>query len=128
MNPEVIGVMIPIFGIVFGIGIAVVAIVTSHREKLKRAELRHLERMSALEKGIELAPEPDYDAPRQRTGSLRNGVMFILVGIVLYFALARVSGDDVALFGLLPVAIGVANVVAWLVESRKKKELAGSSR
>jgi hypothetical protein len=122
MEPEYVGVWIPIIGIVFGVGIAAVSIVSSHREKVKRAELRHLERMAAIEKGIELAPEPDFDAPRQRTGSLRSAVMFILVGIVLYFALTRVADDDVALFGLLPVAIGAAGLIAWLVESRKKKD------
>lgn len=122
MDEEIIALLIPIFGIVFGIGIAVVAIVVGHREKLKRAELRHRERMAALEKGIDLPPEPDVDADRARTGSLKSGVMGILIGIVLYFALDRVASEDVALFGLIPAAVGAANLVAWLVESRRKKD------
>jgi hypothetical protein len=121
MQEENIALLIPIFGIVFGIGIAVVAIIAGHREKLKRAELRHRERMAALEKGIELPPEPDFDADRQRTGSLKSGVMGILIGIVLYFALDRVADDDVALFGLIPAAVGAANLIAWFAEARKKK-------
>jgi tetrahydromethanopterin S-methyltransferase subunit B len=121
MDEELIPLLIPIFGIVFGVGIAVVAIIVGHREKLKRAELRHRERMAALEKGIELPAEPDLDADRQRTGSLKSGVMGILIGIVLYFALDRVADDDVALFGLIPAAVGAANLVAWIVEARRRK-------
>jgi len=121
MEEESVALLIPIFGIVFGIGIAVVAIVVGHREKVKRVELRHRERMAALEKGIELAPEPDFDADRQRTGSLKSGIMGVLVGIVLYFAIGRVADDDVALFGLVPAAVGAANLIAWFVESRRRK-------
>lgn len=120
MDEEIIALLIPIFGIVFGIGIAVVAIVVGHREKLKRVELRHRERMAALEKGIDLAPDPDFDADRQRMGSLKSGIMGIFIGIVLYFALGRVADDDIALFGLIPAAIGAANLIAWIVESRKR--------
>jgi hypothetical protein len=126
-DEEIVALMIPIFGIVFGIGIAVVAIIVGHREKVKRAELRHRERMAALEKGIELAPEPDFDADRQRTGSLKSGIMGVLIGIVLYFALQRVADDDIALFGLIPAAVGTANLIAWFVEARKKKEVEKSA-
>jgi hypothetical protein len=119
MDEDLIALLIPIFGIVFGVGIAFAAITYSHREKLKRAELRHRERMAAIERGMEIPPEPDYDAPRPRTGSLRSGVMGILIGVVLYFALDRVADAEVALFGLIPAAVGAANLVAWLVESRK---------
>jgi hypothetical protein len=120
MSEELLALFIPILGIVFGVGIAVVAIVVGHREKVKRAELRHLERMAALEKGIELAPEPDVDADRRSTGSLKSGVMGVFIGIVLYFALQRVADADVALFGLIPAAVGAANLIAWMVEARKK--------
>lgn len=121
MQEENIALLIPIFGIVFGVGIAVVAIVVGHREKVKRAELRHRERMAALEKGIELAPEPDFEADRRSTGSLKSGVMGILIGIVLYFALQSVADADVALFGLIPAAVGAANLIAWFAESKRKR-------
>lgn len=120
MDESLIALLIPIFGIVFGVGIAVVSIIVGHREKVKRADLRHRERMAALEKGIDLAPDPDFDADRQRMGSLKSGLMGILIGIVLYFALGRVADDDIALFGLIPAAIGAANLIAWIVESRKR--------
>jgi hypothetical protein len=120
MDEEIVALMIPIFGIVFGIGIAVVAISLGHREKVRRAELRHRERMAAIERGLEIPPdaEPEY---RSRTTGLKSGISGLLIGIVLYFALERVADADVAMFGLIPAAVGIANLAGWFVESRRKK-------
>ncbi len=120
MREELLALFIPLFGIVFGVGIAVVAIITGHREKVKRAELRHRERLAALEKGIELPPEPDFDVAHKRAGSLRSALMGLFVGIVLYFALRAVADEDVALFGLIPAAVGIANLISYFVEARRK--------
>ena len=119
MREELLALFIPILGIVFGVGVAIVSIVTGHRERVKRAELRHRERIAALEKGIDLPPEPEVDAPNKRAGSLKSGLMGLFIGIVLYFALRQVAGDDVALFGLIPAAIGVANLISYFVEKKK---------
>ena len=86
---------------------------------MKRAELRHRERIAALEKGIELPPEPDFDARNKRAGSLKSGLMGVFVGVVLYFALRASRRRDVALFGLIPAAVGIANLIAYFVESKK---------
>jgi hypothetical protein len=111
--------MIPILGIVLGVGIAIVAILTSHREKLKRAELRHRERIAALEKGMELPPDAE---PEPRKGSaLRSGLVSLFIGIVLYFALLELVGSDVALFGLVPAAIGLGSLISYFIEERKAK-------
>ena len=121
-----IGVLIPLFGIVFGIGIAVVAIITKHRQDLQRNELRHRERLAAIEKGIELPPELAADngnggggGDAKRGNYLRTGLTTLFVGIVLYFALHELVGDEVALFGLIPAAVGVANLIFYFVEGRK---------
>jgi cadmium resistance protein CadD (predicted permease) len=55
----------------------------------------------------------------KKTGGLRSGLAGLLVGIVLYLALRAVADEDVALFGLIPAAIGLANLVSYFVESRK---------
>jgi hypothetical protein len=97
MDIEKMALLIPILGIVLGVGVAVVAIVTSHREKQKRAELRHRERLAAIEKGIELPLDPDPDAEPKKSGSsLKTGLINLFLGIVLYIAIAEVAGDDVA--------------------------------
>ena len=122
MDNDNVAVMIPIFGIVFGIAVAIVAIVTSHRQKMQRADLRHKERLAAIDKGLELPPEtedPEDAGKRSRSGSLRSGLIGLGVGIVLYFALDRVAGEEVALFGLIPAAIGLANLIFYFIEGRK---------
>ena len=128
MYGDLIALMIPIFGIVFGVGVAIVAIVTSYRERVKRAELRHRERITALERGIELPPEPEVDPWSKRAGSLKNGLMGLFIGIVLYFALREVADDDVALFGLIPAAVGLANLIAYFVEAKKNGNGASAKR
>ncbi|HEU4515816.1 MAG TPA: DUF6249 domain-containing protein [Steroidobacteraceae bacterium] len=126
MDIEKMALLIPILGIVLGVGVAVVAIVTSHREKQKRAELRHRERLAAIEKGIELPLDPDPDAEPKKSGSsLKTGLINLFLGIVLYIAIAEVAGDDVALFGLIPAAIGVGSLISYFVEGRRKN---GSAR
>ena len=78
MDIEHMALMIPILGIVMGVGIAIIAILTAHREKQKRVELRHRERLAAIEKGIELAPDPEPDAGVKKTSSLKSGLSGVL--------------------------------------------------
>jgi hypothetical protein len=120
MEIEQMALLIPIVTIVLGVGIAIVAIIASHREKQKRAELRHRERLAAIEKGIELPPDPDSEPPPKKGNALKSGLINLFVGIVLYVAIAAVAGDDVALFGLIPAAIGVGTLISYFVEGRKK--------
>ena len=122
MEVEVVAVLIPIFGIVFGIGIAAIAIIARHRQDLQRNELRHKERLAALEKGIELPPDPvpeNGSGPR-RSNALRSGLIGLFVGVVLYFALDELLDHDMALFGLLPAAVGLANLIYWFIEGHRK--------
>lgn len=119
MGIEYMALMIPILGIVLGVAIAIIAIVTSHREKLKRAELRHRERLAAIEKGIELPLDPEPDADAAKGSSLKSGLSGLLIGVVLYFALREVADSDVALFGLIPAAFGLASLISYFVEGRK---------
>ncbi|HWN05741.1 MAG TPA: DUF6249 domain-containing protein [Steroidobacteraceae bacterium] len=119
MDIEVLALLIPISMIVLGVATAIVAIVTSHRRRLQRDDMRHKERMAAIEKGMELPPDPVETGPGAKTGGLRSGIGGILVGVVLYLALRGVADEDVALFGLIPAAIGIASLVSWLVEGRR---------
>jgi hypothetical protein len=119
MDIEQMALLIPMLAIVLGVGIAIVAILTSHREKLKRAELRHRERITAIEKGMEVPPDAE---PEPRKGSsLKSGLISLFIGVVLYFALLDLVGSDVALFGLLPAAIGIGSLIAYFVEERRAR-------
>jgi hypothetical protein len=119
MDVEQMALMIPILGIVLGVTIAIIAIVTSHREKVKRAELRHRERLAAIEKGIELPLDPEPEADVKKGGALKSSLSGIFIGVVLYIALREVADPDIALFGLIPAAFGVAGLISYFVEGRK---------
>lgn len=121
MDTEHIALLIPIIAIILGVGVAIVAIIASHREKVQRVESRHRERLAAIEKGIEVPADAAEIEPRRRD-NLRNGLIGLFVGIVLYFALDAVADEGVALFGLIPAAVGVANLIAHFVDRRKKNE------
>jgi hypothetical protein len=118
MDVEQMALLIPILGIVLGVAAGIVAIVSSHREKLKRVELRHRERLAAIEKGLELPPDAYADAQPKKPVTLRNGLSGLFVGILLYFGLYELVGSEVALFGLIPAAYGIATLISYFVESR----------
>src|SRR4029079_13890093 len=102
-------VFIPIVAIVMGIGIGMLAIRSEHKRKAQLLEQNHRERMHALEKGLELPPLPpnligatNGPSTSSAAKSIRSGVMLLLIGIVLYFAITVVGAREAALFGLIP--------------------------
>ncbi len=132
MDPGVIGVFVPIVAIVMGIGIGMLSIWSEHKRKSQLLEQNHRERMHAIEKGIELPPLPpnligSTNGPSTASAakSVRSGIMLLLIGIVLFFAIAMVGAEDAALFGLIPAAIGIANLVYAAIQWDKEK--AGNS-
>jgi hypothetical protein len=101
--------------IVFGVGASVFVVYLSHRRKELLLKNAHTERMTALEKGLPVPDMPaslleDIDAPNAAQ-SMRNGLALTLIGIVLYFGIRQFIDKNMALFGLIPTAIGVANLV-----------------
>jgi hypothetical protein len=136
MDDGVVGAFIPIVAIVFGIGIAAVGVWTDHRRRSQLLDNAHRERMAALEKGVALPELPNalitglVNGRRNQhsvAGSIRSGVMLVGVGLILTFALARVADEDVALFGLLPAAVGVANLLYAYMLWRKESGQAGNN-
>jgi hypothetical protein len=128
MGAEIIGVLIPIVAIVMGIGIGMLSIWSEHKRKSQLLEQNHRERMHAIEKGIDLPPLPANlvgggNGPSTATAarSLRSGIMLTLIGIILYVAIDNVAGDDGALFGLIPSAVGIANLVYAFILWQKEK-------
>jgi len=128
MDPGVIGVFIPIVAIVMGIGVAIVSIWSEHKRKAQLLEQNHRERMQAIEKGIELPPLPpnlvgmsNGPSTASAAKSLRSGVMLLLIGILLFFAIDVAGGREGALFGLIPAAVGVANLLYAAIQWKKEE-------
>lgn len=126
MGPEIVAVLIPLSGIVLGISAAIVGIVSRHRQLLQRTDLRHKERMAALEKGIDLPPDPpEMDMRRPRF--LLKGLVWSFTGAAVYIALDALAGDGAEKLGLIPVAVGLAYLVYFAVQGRKEERPAGDS-
>jgi hypothetical protein len=128
MNAQVIGVFIPIVAIVMGCGIGMLALWSEHKRKAQLLEHLHRERLHALDKGLEPPPIPaglagdgEGSAPASAAKSLRSGVMLLLIGIILWYAIGRVGGGEGAWFGLIPAAVGVGNLLYALILWKKEK-------
>jgi hypothetical protein len=125
MHAGEIGALIPIVAIVMGIGMGAFSVWTDHQRKSQLLEQYHRERLIALEKGLPL-PELDRrlvaleeNEPPTAARAYRNGLMMLLIGVILYFAMDNLVGDRISLFGLIPAAIGVANLVYGFMLQRK---------
>ena len=124
--PAILGVMIPIIAIILGIGLAIVSAFLNYKRRKDMFALYHQERMAAIEKGVELPPLPDSffgeDRPRSPRRFLRSGLMLLFIGLAVMAALYFGHNPRSALWGLIPVGIGLANLIYYFTEG--KKELA----
>ena len=121
MDPAIVGVFIPIVAILAGIAVAIVAMFTGHRQRLQRAELRHRERLAAIDKGFELPPDPPDVDPKAGDDArfLRHGLVLVALGVTLTAAMFQIPDKNVPyLFGLIPAAIGVAYLVYYVIRAR----------
>ena len=128
MSNEVPFEVIPLTAITLGIVAGITSMVLKHRVKKALLEAYHRERVAAIECGMtEMPPMPPElvrilrgDAPRPADGmkagvNLLIGLVLLLAGAVLALALSAVAGSDVGLFGLLPAAVGLANLLYFFI-------------
>lgn len=131
METDQIAVFIPIVAIIMGIGIGMLSLYLNYRKKRDIYELHHKERMAAIEKGMEVPPLPteffrdgkDFGKDfgrRSPEGLLRRGLVLVLVGAAIAFALymSNNGGHDAWVWGLVPAAVGIANLIAYAVGSK----------
>jgi hypothetical protein len=125
MHPEQMALLIPIF-IVFGCSaLPVIYLLLRYLRRRRLFDLYHEERMAAIAKGVEMPPLPDallYEGGRARQRApgrtLLKGLLWLFVGIGL-FAAMRVEERHEAIFALVPVAVGCAYLVYYMIEGRK---------
>jgi Domain of unknown function (DUF6249) len=120
---EVIAIMVPIVAIVMGVGIGMLGLFLDYRKKREIYAMHHKERLLAIEKGMEVPPLPPEffrDSRRVRAPGeyLRRGLILLLVGIAITIALFDATRRNY-LWGLVPTAMGIANLLYYYIESRK---------
>jgi hypothetical protein len=108
--------LIPIVAIVMGIGIGMLAIWLDYRKKRDILELHHKERMTAIERGMEVPPLPA--ALLQSVRAVRHAVPGDLaIGTMLWanYDLER------ATWGLIPIAIGLAYLIFYATDAKQRQ-------
>jgi uncharacterized protein DUF6249 len=136
MNTPTLALLIPIISVIFGTGVAMVAMYLGYRKRKELFALYHQERMLALEKGLELPPLPEgiledngqsYN-PRRH---LLKGLMWLFLGIGLgvgLWAVVDSEGTHWSLFSLVFIGIGAAHLIYYFVEGKKQAEAAEQVR
>ena len=116
--------LVPLFGMIFAIGlplaIAIIVVVLNYRRRYQLVQLQHIERMAAIERGMEVPPLPIelIDGARRRRTSLLPGLVWLFVGLAVLIALRSISEDE-AMLGLIPAGIGLAYLIYYFAEGRK---------
>ena len=107
--------LIPILIAAMNVAAVIVWILVWHRRRVHEFDCRHKERMAAIEKGLELPPEP-LPQPVPRARYLLRGLIGLGVGLALTLAVRDRFGWGV---GWIAVAVGAAYLIFYFVEGRK---------
>jgi len=118
-DPGVIALLIPIVAIVGGIALAIVGIITKGKEE----ELRHKERILAMEKGMPV-PEMPKDERRPHYARHRTvGLVLTFLGIALIILRFVSDSYGTLTAGVIVFAIGIAYLLAyWLGQRDAEKQ------
>jgi hypothetical protein len=123
-----IWILIPLVSIVLGVGMIIITILSRHRRQMQELDHRHRERMAAIEKGLDLPPDPvvvERDAVRsrryRRAGSdyLLWGLIWLGVGVALSVS-GSFLGSGNRTFGWIAVAVGAAYLIYYALEGRRE--------
>jgi hypothetical protein len=102
----------------------VLAIILTYRHNRHVVDLTHKERMSALERGLELPPQSsqqDLHADARPGNHLHRGLMLTLLGLSLMAALGANAGARSALWGLPVTAFGIAYLALYVLRAKMEK-------
>lgn len=114
----VLGVMIPIVSLVLSLAALMVWIVTAHRRRIHEVDCRHKERLAAIEKGLDIPPEPPpQPQPRPaRSRYLLRGLIWLGIGLAAVFGGQDWLRDALGGAGWIGVAVGAAYLIFYFVE------------
>jgi len=113
--------LIPILTVAVSLSALIVWIVVRHRRSMHEADCRHKERMAAIEKGVDLPPEP-LPQPEQmppRSRYLLRGLIWLGIGLAITFGGHGWLQAPMGGSGWIGVAVGAAYLIFYFVEGRK---------
>jgi hypothetical protein len=112
--------LIPIIAVTLSLSIAIVFIITRSVRQKHQIELRHKERMAAIDKGLDLPPDPVPLERVSRPRYLLRGLVWLGVGLALVFAGKPLFDEQANAFGWIPAAVGLAYLIFYAIEGRKE--------
>jgi hypothetical protein len=117
IDAGVVAMLIPIVAVVGGMAIAIVGVITKGKEE----ELKHKERIVAMEKGIPIPaavpPPPKKEKPRYL--AIRAwGLVITLIGLAIMISIAVGSALRNGIWGLIPTGLGVGLLLAAYFEKK----------
>jgi hypothetical protein len=120
MYPEDIVFLIPITAIIMGIALVIFSFYLSYRRNSEALRLAHLERLAAIQHGIELPPATpnsrlEVELRELPTRRRTAGLTLLFMGGAITLAMWG-SGCPAYWWGLVPMAIGIAQILAFLMD------------
>jgi hypothetical protein len=120
--------LIPIVGTIMVFGWLIVTTIVNYRKRKEMFALHHQERMAAIEKGVELPPIPedffkedgDNAEPRSPHSDFGWALFWLLGGLAVLVALYFNFSGKVALYALVPIAIGLHYLIYYFAIGRKE--------
>jgi hypothetical protein len=113
-NEAVVALFIPILAVIGGIALAIIGVIMKSREE----ELKHKERIVAMEKGIPIPEEPKTQDTPKHMRHLTWGLVLTFLGIALMI-LRLVSDNGKALTaGIVICSVGLALLCAGWLQKR----------
>ena len=117
--------LVPIFGIIFIFGIPIVAIIGGIMYASRRARLQQELLMKLAETGQPIPPElfnsDLFDRRRSGKSPLRGGLVVSAAGIGVMLYGWILGETSLVAAGLIPLVIGLALLLAAVIEGRKAK-------
>jgi len=111
--------LIPITAVAASFAALIVWIVVSSRRRMHAIESRHKERMAAIDKGVDLPPDP-LPQPEQmppHSRYLMRGLIWLGVGLAITFGMhGLLHAPPIGGVGWIPVAVGAAYLIFYLAE------------
>ncbi|WP_136256511.1 DUF6249 domain-containing protein [Metallibacterium scheffleri] len=117
--------LVPIFGIIFVFGIPIVAIIGGIMYASRRARLQQELLMKLAETGQPIPPElfhsDLFNGRRTGKSPLRGGLVVSAAGIGVMLYGWILGETSLVAAGLIPLVIGLALLLAAVIEGRKSK-------
>jgi hypothetical protein len=117
----VVALLIPIISVMVSVGALIVWIVVWYRRRMREVDCRHVERMAAIEKGLELPPEalPQTQQMPPRSRYLLRGLIWLGIGLAITLGLHQWLREQMGGAGWIAVGVGAAYLVFYIVEGFK---------